>query len=76
VFGGKLVYPFTGARELLRRFADFDAHAPDELYVDVLLPAILTAAGTTSSPGTSPASRPRQSTSRSTTSKVHLSIRA
>jgi FAD/FMN-containing dehydrogenase len=37
VFGGKLVYPFAGARELLRSFADFDAHAPDELYVDVLL---------------------------------------
>jgi FAD/FMN-containing dehydrogenase len=37
VFGGALIYPFTGARELLRSFADFDAHAPDELYVDVLL---------------------------------------
>jgi len=38
LFGGALVYPFAGARELLRSFADFEAHAPDELYVDVLLP--------------------------------------
>jgi FAD/FMN-containing dehydrogenase len=38
VFGGRLIYPFAGARELLRSFADFDAHAPDELYVDVLIP--------------------------------------
>ena len=38
LFGGALIYPFAGARELLRSFADFDAHAPDELYVDVLLP--------------------------------------
>ncbi len=38
LFGGALVYPFAGARALLRSFADFDAHAPDELYVDILLP--------------------------------------
>jgi len=37
VFGGRLVYPFTQARELLRDFSDFIAAAPDELFVFVLL---------------------------------------
>ena len=35
VFGGTLTYPFAGARQLLRSFADFIAAAPDELYVAV-----------------------------------------
>jgi FAD/FMN-containing dehydrogenase len=33
VFGGHLIYPFAGARQLMRGFADFVAAAPDELYV-------------------------------------------
>ncbi len=37
MYGGKLVYPMDGARQLLRSFADFNAGAPDELYVDIVL---------------------------------------
>jgi FAD/FMN-containing dehydrogenase len=33
LFGGPVVYPFAGVRELLRNLADFLATAPDELYV-------------------------------------------
>ena len=33
LFGGDLTYPFAGARQLMRSFADFIAAAPDELYV-------------------------------------------
>lgn len=33
LFGGNLIYPFAGARHLMRSFADFAAAAPDELYV-------------------------------------------
>ena len=33
LFGGDLIYPFAGARRLMRSFADFAAAAPDELYV-------------------------------------------
>jgi FAD binding domain/Berberine and berberine like len=33
LFGGHLIYPFAGARRLMRSFADFAAAAPDELYV-------------------------------------------
>jgi hypothetical protein len=37
MYGGDLVYPVDGARQLLRSFADFIAAAPDELYVDMVL---------------------------------------
>jgi FAD/FMN-containing dehydrogenase len=37
MFGGRLVYPFTQAREVLRGFSDFIAAAPDELFVFVFL---------------------------------------
>jgi FAD/FMN-containing dehydrogenase len=37
MYGGPLVFPLTGARALLRSFADFIAGASDELYVDVAL---------------------------------------
>ena len=37
MFGGTLVYPMDGARQVLRSFADFNAGAPDELYVDTVL---------------------------------------
>jgi FAD/FMN-containing dehydrogenase len=33
VFGGTLTYPFAGARQTLRSFADFLGSAPDELFV-------------------------------------------
>jgi FAD/FMN-containing dehydrogenase len=33
MFGGRVVYPFTQAREVLRGFSDFIAAAPDELFV-------------------------------------------
>lgn len=33
LFGGQLIYPFAGARQLMRSFADFAAASPDELYV-------------------------------------------
>ena len=35
--GGPLVFPFAGARALLRSFADFIARASDDLYVDVAI---------------------------------------
>jgi len=35
MYGGDISFPFAGARQLLRSFADFSAAAPDELYVDV-----------------------------------------
>ena len=34
VYGGRLLYPFSDAREVLGFFADFIAKAPDELYID------------------------------------------
>jgi FAD/FMN-containing dehydrogenase len=37
MYGGTLVYPMEGARQVLRSFADFNAGAPDELYVDTVL---------------------------------------
>ncbi len=37
MYGGQLFYPFAGARQLLRHFADYIASAPDELYIDVVL---------------------------------------
>ena len=37
IFGGKLLYPFTQAREVLAGFADFSAAAPDELAVSAYL---------------------------------------
>ncbi len=37
MYGGRLVYPMDGARQLLRSFADFNASAPDELYIDMVL---------------------------------------
>ena len=39
LFGGDLTYPFAGARQTLRGFADFAAAAPEELYVLVELDA-------------------------------------
>lgn len=37
VIGGSLVFPFDRARELLRRYAEVSAAAPDELYVDCFI---------------------------------------
>jgi hypothetical protein len=37
MYGGTIVFPVDGARQLLRSFADFNAAAPDELYVDTVL---------------------------------------
>jgi FAD/FMN-containing dehydrogenase len=37
MFGGTITFPFKGARQLLRSFADFSAHAPDELYIDTFM---------------------------------------
>ncbi len=37
MYGGNLVFPLAGGRELLRNFADIIAAAPDELYVDVAM---------------------------------------
>lgn len=37
IYGGRVVYPFTQAREVLRGFSDFIAAAPDEVFVFVLL---------------------------------------
>ena len=37
MYGGTLVYPMEGARQLLRSFADFNAGAPDDLYIDTVL---------------------------------------
>ena len=39
LFGGNLAYPFAGARQLMRSFADFAAAAPEELCVLVELDA-------------------------------------
>ncbi|HLY51445.1 MAG TPA: FAD-binding oxidoreductase [Steroidobacteraceae bacterium] len=38
MFGGRVVYPFTQAREVLRGFSDFTAALPDEAFVFALLP--------------------------------------
>jgi FAD/FMN-containing dehydrogenase len=38
MFGGRVVYPFTQAREVLRGFSDLIAALPDEVFVFVLLP--------------------------------------
>jgi len=35
MYGGDIIFPLEGARQLLRSFADFSAAAPDELYLDV-----------------------------------------
>jgi FAD/FMN-containing dehydrogenase len=35
MFGGEILFPLAGGRQLLRHFADWLASAPDELYVDV-----------------------------------------
>jgi hypothetical protein len=40
MFGGTITYPFAGARQLLRGYADFLAGAPDELSVDVQLTSV------------------------------------
>jgi FAD/FMN-containing dehydrogenase len=37
MYGGTIVFPMDGAREVLRRLADFIAGAPDELYIDTVL---------------------------------------
>ncbi|HXZ59636.1 MAG TPA: FAD-binding oxidoreductase [Steroidobacteraceae bacterium] len=37
MYGGRIVFPFEGARQLLRSFADYIAHAPDELYIDAAM---------------------------------------
>lgn len=37
MFGGEILFPLAGGRQLLRHFADWIATAPDELYVDVNL---------------------------------------
>ena len=37
MYGGTVVFPMDGARQVLRSFADFNAGAPDELYVDTVL---------------------------------------
>ena len=37
MFGGEVVFPLVGGRQLLGHFADWIATAPDELYVDVSL---------------------------------------
>jgi FAD/FMN-containing dehydrogenase len=37
MFGGDLTFPFAGARERLRGYAEIEAAAPDELYVDVAM---------------------------------------
>ena len=37
MYGGTLVYPMDGARQLLHSFADFNAGAPDDLYIDMVL---------------------------------------
>ena len=35
MYGGEILFPLAGGRQLLRHFADWLASAPDELYVDV-----------------------------------------
>jgi FAD/FMN-containing dehydrogenase len=37
MYGGRIVYPFANARQVLRQAADFLATAPDELYVDIAM---------------------------------------
>jgi FAD/FMN-containing dehydrogenase len=37
VYGGDIVFPFAGARQMMRSFADYIAGAPDELSVDVVM---------------------------------------
>ena len=37
MYGGTIIYPFDGARQLMRSFADYIAAAPDELYVDAVM---------------------------------------
>ena len=37
MYGGELVLPFDGARQVLHDFADYIVTAPDELYVDVVM---------------------------------------
>ncbi|HYL00507.1 MAG TPA: FAD-binding oxidoreductase [Steroidobacteraceae bacterium] len=44
MYGGTIVFPMDGARQLLRSFADFNAGAPDELYIDMVLGTGATAA--------------------------------
>jgi len=39
VVGGRLVFPFAKARELLRFYADFTPQAPDDLYLDFFMGA-------------------------------------
>ncbi len=35
MYGGEILFPLAGSRQLLRHFAEWIAAAPDELYVDV-----------------------------------------
>jgi FAD/FMN-containing dehydrogenase len=37
MYGGDLTFPFAGARERLRGYAEIEAAAPDELYVDMAM---------------------------------------
>ncbi len=37
MYGGEIVFPIEGARQLLHRFAEYIATAPDELYVDTVM---------------------------------------
>jgi len=37
MYGGTISFPFEGARQLLRSFADYAATAPDELYIDMAM---------------------------------------
>jgi FAD/FMN-containing dehydrogenase len=37
MYGGDVIFPFDGAKQILRDFADYIAKAPDELYVDVAM---------------------------------------
>jgi len=37
MYGGTIIYPFDGARQIMHGFADYIAAAPDELYVDAVM---------------------------------------
>jgi FAD/FMN-containing dehydrogenase len=37
LYGGTIAFPYADARQMLHSYADFSAHAPDELSVDIAL---------------------------------------
>lgn len=39
LYGGKLIYPFEQATDVLKFFADYSMQAPDELYIEPILAA-------------------------------------